>query len=175
MIRARGEKMKYRSLTLTALYAAIICILSPWVIPLSAVPITLGSFAVYVVSGVADLKKAFAAVGIYIILGAVGLPVFSGFQGGFQVVAGPTGGFIVGYLVMTLVICLLKGKIKLVFTYCIGTIALYAVGTAWYMVYTGAGVISAMVACVAPFLAVDAIKIALACGLVPKLKIALKG
>lgn len=167
--------MKYKNLTLTALYAAALCVVSPWVIPIGAVPITLASFAVYLVAGASDVKMALASVAVYILLGALGLPVFSGFAGGVQVLIGPTGGFVAGYLLSALIIAILKDKLNLFSTFCIGTLAIYLLGTAWYMLVTGAGFIAALIACCLPFIVVDLIKIALACVLVPRLKHALKG
>lgn len=167
--------MKYKNLTLTALYAAAMCAASPWVIPVGPVPITLASLAVYLVSGIADAKKALTSVAVYVLLGALGLPVFSGFSGGVQVIVGPTGGFVVGYLLASVIISILKDKLNLFSTFCIGTLAIYLTGTAWYMVVTDTGFATAIVVCCLPFIVVDAVKITLACILVPKLKHALKG
>ncbi|MBQ8623995.1 MAG: biotin transporter BioY [Oscillospiraceae bacterium] len=167
--------MKYKNLTLTALYAAAMCVISPWVIPVGAVPITLASFGIYFIAGLTDIKKAIAAVSVYIMLGALGVPVFSGFAGGLQVLLGPTGGFIIGYLLATAIITILKDKIGLFSTICIATLAIYLVGTAWYMIVTKASFLISIVVCCLPFIVVDFIKIVLACILVPKLKHALKG
>lgn len=167
--------MKYRQLTLTALYAALLCVVSPWVIPVGAVPITLASLGIFLISGLTDLRKSLFATAVYIVLGAIGLPVFSGFQGGAQALLGPTGGFIIGYLVIAGIICILKDKIGLVLTFCIATFVLYLIGTAWYMIITGAGFAASLTMCVLPFISVDVIKIIIACVSVKKLGRVLKG
>ena len=167
--------MKYNKLILTALYSAILCVLSPWVIPIGAVPITFASLAVYLISGIADVKTAVISAAIYVLLGTLGLPVFSGFAGGAQVLVGTTGGFIAGYIVSALVISILKEKLNLFSTFCIGTLPIYALGTAWFAIITKTDFLSAVVVCCLPFIITDAVKIVLACILVPRIKTALKG
>lgn len=84
-----------------AMFAAVIAVLSQLSIPLpSGVPITLQTFAVALVGVVLGWKYALASVGVYILLGAVGVPVFAGFVGGAQVLVGYTGGFVWGFLFM---------------------------------------------------------------------------
>lgn len=167
--------MKYRQLTLTAMYAAVLCIISPWVIPAGAVPITLASLGVFMISGLTDFKKAFIATAVYVVLGMLGLPVFSGFQGGVQVIMGPTGGFILGYLAVAAIISILKDKIRLILTISIAIFTLYAMGAAWYMLVTGAEFKAALTVCVLPFVAVDVLKAVIACVSLPRLRRALKG
>ena len=95
--------MKYniQNLTITALMAAIICIMGPVVIPIGMVPMSFANFAIYLTVLLLDKKKAVLSVGIYLLIGFVGLPVFAGFIGGAGKIFGPTGGYLVGYLVMT--------------------------------------------------------------------------
>ena len=90
--------MKTRDLTLTALFAAILCVAAPFSIPVGPIPITLATFAIYLAAIVLGKKYGTLAVVIYILLGAVGLPVFSGFSGGFQKIVSATGGYIIGYI-----------------------------------------------------------------------------
>ncbi|MDO4567186.1 MAG: biotin transporter BioY [Oscillospiraceae bacterium] len=90
--------MKAGKISSAALLAALICVLAPWSVAIGPVPLTLASLAVCFVAAVSEPKKACLAVFIYIALGAVGLPVFSGFTGGLYKLAGPTGGYIIGYL-----------------------------------------------------------------------------
>ncbi len=167
--------MKYNKLVLTALYSAILCLLSPWVIPVGAVPITFASFAIYLISAIGGVKTSVIAVGIYVLLGALGLPVFSGFAGGVQAIAGTTGGFIVGYIISAFVISILKDKLNLFLTFCIGTLPMYLLGTAWFAFLTKTNFVSAAAVCCLPFILTDAVKIALACVLIPRIKTALKG
>ena len=88
--------MNTKHLALTGLMAAVICILGPisLPIPISPVPVSLGFFAVYLTVYILGMKMGSASVLIYVLLGFVGLPVFTGFSGGIGKVLGPTGGFI---------------------------------------------------------------------------------
>ncbi len=162
MEKAAGIK----AITLTAAAAAIICVLAPWKIPIGPIPITLATFAIYLISALLGAARSAAAVAVYILLGAVGVPVFSGFIGGFNVVAGVTGGYIIGYLPCAFIIGLACSKFKRVFAIPVsmlaGTFVLYAVGTAWYCIAAGVGIVPALSACVLPFIAFDGLKIAAA-------------
>lgn len=160
---------------LSAVMAALLCVVSPWVIPIGAVPMSLASFMIYAVCALSDLKGSIAAVAIYVFLGAIGLPIFAGFAGGVQVILGPTGGYILGYLAAAVIIPILKDKIGLFITLCISTLAMYLCGTAWYMAVAEVKLAQAIAVCVLPFIAADIIKIILACVCVPKIRTALKG
>ncbi|MCC8080222.1 MAG: biotin transporter BioY [Oscillospiraceae bacterium] len=159
---------KTRALVYTAVLAAIICVLAPWSIPTAGgVSITLATLAVYIVGGVSNWKTAVTAVIVYILIGAVGVPVFSNFSGGVQKLIGPTGGYIVGYIPGALIISLIVkwcGEKK--WSYPVGmvagTLVIYALGTAWYCIQTGTALAPAMAACVIPFLPLDTVKVILA-------------
>ena len=91
-----------RGMVLCGLFAAIIAVFTLITIPLpSGVPITLQTFAVALCGYTLGCGKGTAATAVYIAIGAVGLPVFSGMRGGFSVLAGPTGGYIYGFIGMT--------------------------------------------------------------------------
>ena len=97
----------------------------------------------------------------------MGLPVFSGWQGGLGKVAGPTGGYLVGYLLLVLIGGLIKSssKSRLIPTLLgmvLGTVVLYAFGTAWFIFQTKSDILSSLSVCVLPFIGFDLIKIALA-------------
>lgn len=165
------KNMKLREMCFIALMAAVICVCAPFSINVGPVPISLCSFTVYLAGALLGMKKGTAAVLIYILLGAVGLPVFSNFGAGFSKIAGATGGFIIGYLPCAaltglgadLIAKKRAGKWMYPVSMLIGTAVLYAMGTAWFMhVLTGKTLSAALSACVIPFLAGDAIKIALA-------------
>ena len=91
-------KDRTRSFVRIALMAAILCLLCPISLPIGPVPLTLGTFAVCLCGGILGPWKATAAVGIYLALGAAGLPVFSGWTGGIARLVNVTGGFLIGYL-----------------------------------------------------------------------------
>ena len=149
---------------LTALLAAVICILAPLAVPIGAVPISLGTLAIYLVSVFVNRKVGTAAVALYILLGLVGLPVFTGWTGGLAKLAGPTGGYIVGYIPMAYLIGVIVDKLENhVWSYPVamvaGTVVLYAFGTAWYSIQAHTGFVSALAVCALPFLPGDALKI----------------
>lgn len=161
-------------MTMTALFAAMICVMAPWSFSAGAVPITLATLAIYLASLVLGWKRATAAVVIYILLGAVGVPVFSNLTGGLQKLVGPTGGYIAGYIPLALIAGLIADRLENAWGYVIallaGTLALYALGTAWFCVSLGKDLGYAMGVCVLPFMPGDAIKVALATIIAIKLR-----
>ena len=158
-----------------ALMSGVLCVLAPFTIPLpfSPVPVTLGTFAVYLSASLLGAKRGTISVLIYLLLGAVGLPVFSGFSGGFGVLAGPTGGYLVGYVPCALLIgSMVECKVKTecsrviwnIFSMVLGTVVCYMLGIIWFLVimkgiYT---IGQALLVCVVPYLFFDTIKIVLA-------------
>ncbi len=159
-----------RNLVLCAVCAAITCVLAPVSIPLGGgVPISLATFAV-MLAGVL-LGGTLGAVSqlIYVLLGAVGLPVFAGWTGGLGNVLGMTGGYIIGYVPLAWLTGLIykkfgsnaKKSTKIVFMVIgmlAGTAALYIIGTAWFMFVTGMTLEASLAACVIPFIPGDIIK-----------------
>ena len=160
-----------RSIAFTALSIAIIAV-SAWItVPIGPVPFTLQMFAVTFAILVLAPKQAIAAIAGYLALGALGIPVFSGMRGGIGVLMGPTGGFLWGYLVGVSaavgVLALFRGRgvdnfatgmlCGIVFT----AIA-YACGWFQYMLVAGVGPLESLLVTVAPFIAVDLVKIAAA-------------
>lgn len=161
-------------MTVIALFAAFMCVIAPWTVPIGAVPISLGTFAVYLCAGTLGWKRGGAAVAVYLLLGLIGLPVFTGFSGGVQKLAGPTGGYLAAYIPLAVIAGAFCDKIKKVWAYplgmTLGTVVLYAFGTAWYCVMSGSEIVPALMACVVPFLAGDALKIACATVLSQRLR-----
>lgn len=166
--------MKVRRIVTTALFAALLCALAPLAVPIGPVPVTLASLAVYLIGAAVPPRPATGAVAVYILLGAAGLPVFSGFSGGLAKLLGPTGGFIFGYLPCAVLISLFSSRFKsrrgLVGGMLCGTAALYLCGTAWYLVWTGTRLGAALMACVVPFLPGDALKMLAAAAIGPVLR-----
>ncbi len=95
-------RISAKTIAFTALLAAVICAVSPWTIPLGPIPLSLASLGVYLAACVLDCKHGVAAVVAYVVIGGVGLPVFSGARGGFGALVGPTGGYIIGYILLAL-------------------------------------------------------------------------
>ena len=150
-------------MTLIAVMAALICVAGPLSIAIGPIPLSLASFAVYLAGAILGWKKGTLAVAIYLLIGLVGVPVFSGFSGGFQKLAGVTGGYLIGYLPCALITGLGAGEEKprwlLPLRMVLGTVALYAIGTAWFMIQTKNTLAASMGMCVIPFLPGDAVKI----------------
>lgn len=173
------QKLKVVDLVYMAVGAVIITVCSWISIPMT-VPFTLQTFAVFFVLGLLGGKRGFISILVYILLGAVGVPVFSGFTGGFARLIGMTGGYIIGFLIMAAVYWLaevLFGRklIVRIIAMVIGLLLCYAFGTAWFMVVyareSGAiGLGTALSMCVIPFLLPDAAKMALGIFLSSKLK-----
>ena len=163
-------KIQTKDLTLTAVSAAMICVAGPLSVPVGPVPISLATFAVYLAGAVLGPKRGTAAAALYLLIGIAGVPVFSGFSGGFQKLAGVTGGYLAGYLPCALLSGLgaemktesRAGRWLLPAMMAAGTLVLYAVGTAWFMIQTGNAFGAALSLCVLPFLPGDAAKIAAA-------------
>lgn len=165
--------MKYKFLCLTALFAAIISVLSPITLSFGPVPFSLASFLVYITSLTLG-KRGAVSVMVYLCLGAVGLPVFSGFRGGLDLILGPLGGFILGYIFCALIIGVIKdkfgfSKLRLILALIFGTLAIYILGVIQYMFITKTPFWSAVAVCVLPFIVIDAIKIILALNISLKL------
>ncbi len=167
-----------------AIGAALITICS-WISIPTAVPFTLQTFAVFTVILTIGGERGLLSTLLYVIMGAVGLPVFSGFKGGIGAIFGSTGGYILGFFFIGLIymaVTKLFGKkthaeaIALI----LGLIVCYAFGTAWFMfIYirnTGAvGLLSVLSWCVFPFIIPDLVKMALAFVISKRVRPELKG
>lgn len=165
--------MRMRNNLATALLAAALCVMAPLAVPLGPVPVTLATLGVYLAAGLLGPWRGCAAVGLYLALGAVGVPVFAGFAGGFQQFTGLTGGFLWGYLLCALVaggLCRRASKHLIPVWLSCGTAVLYAAGCGWYIWQTGAPLGAALLACVVPSLPGELVKIAVATGLILSLR-----
>ena len=151
----------------TAMFAAVIAVCSIVSIPVGEIPVTLQAFAVCLSAAMLGFKRGTVSVLVYILIGAVGAPVFAGMRGGVGVLAGPTGGYIVGFIPAAAIIGLAADKfgrkaVPLALAMVIGMILCYTVGTVWFMVVMKRGLIETLTVCVLPFLIPDAVKIAAA-------------
>ncbi|CAM3279337.1 MULTISPECIES: biotin transporter BioY [Brevibacillus] len=109
----RNERLRW--LLLSAIFAAVTAVLSQLTIPLPMIPITGQTLAVGLTATILGSRYGTLAILIYILLGAVGMPVFSGASGGFQVLVGKTGGYITGFILTAYVTGLIMEKTR--FTY----------------------------------------------------------
>ena len=160
-----------RDMVYCATFAVLIAVCS-WISIPATVPFTLQTFGIFVTVGILGGKRGSVSVLIYLLLGAVGIPVFAGFKGGIGALLGTTGGYIIGFLFSALIMwgmeVLLGKKLwVLAVSMVLGLLACYAFGTIWFMVVyartSGAiGLMTALGWCVFPFILPDVIKIALA-------------
>lgn len=157
--------MSTRHLTLTAMLTALCCILGPLTLPIGPVPLSMTTALLMGMALLLGTKHATLCCGVYLALGLLGMPVFSGFTGGVGALLGPTGGFLLGYLPMTAWCGFLFGRTsnrRLQAAACISaTMLLYLCGASWYVWQTSTSLLSALTVCVLPFLPGDAVKIIL--------------
>ena len=176
---ADRQRLNTRDIVYTGIFAALIAVCS-WISIPTAVPFTLQTFAVFMAVLVLGGKRGTLAVVVYIILGAVGVPVFANFTGGFGILLGSTGGYIAGFILTALImwgmerICKGNAILRIV-SMLLGLLACYTAGTIWFMaVYSRAnGAISVMTAlswCVFPFIIPDLVKIAIAYIISPSIR-----
>jgi len=163
-------KLTPKDLTLTALFAALLAICA-WISIPATVPFTLQTMGLFLAMGLLGGKRCTLAVLLYLLLGLVGIPVFSGFRGGFAVLAGITGGYLIGFVFAALVYWLItarSGRFGVMLLGMItGMVVYYVFGTAWFMLfyaksYGAIGLGAALSMCVIPFVVPDLIKLALA-------------
>jgi len=171
-------RVSIRNMIFTALFAAVICAVAPFSIFIGPVPITFSTLVIYFAAGVLGWKYGVLSITLYILLGAIGLPVFTGFEGGFHKIIGVTGGYIIGYIPCVFATGMITGVFRkklwaYVFGMVIGTILLYTCGTAWFIFQTGNSLAASLTLCVIPFLPGDTIKIILARVVTPQLQRAL--
>lgn len=181
----KGTKNNYRTIDLVyiALGAVLIAVCS-WISIPTTVPFTMQTFAVFFVLSALGGKRGTMAVIVYVLLGAVGIPVFAQFTSGIGILLGSTGGYIVGFVFMGLVYWLsvhLLGQKPWaeVLAMVAGLAVCYSFGTAWFMVVyaraNGAvGLATVLAWCVLPFLLPDLVKLGLALTLARRLSPVLK-
>lgn len=167
------QKLKTLDVAYIGMFVALMAICSwisiptPW-----GISFTLQTFAVFAAIAMLGFSRGFLAVLVYIILGAVGVPVFAGFSGGFGALMGTTGGYIIGFLASAVVTGLIlkyagKKLVVMAVAMVLGLIVCYAFGTVWFMVVyaksnAAIGVMTALSWCVFPYVIWDVLKIALA-------------
>ena len=166
-----STRLRTRDLTHIALFAVLMAVCAWITIPMT-VPFTLQIFAVFAALATLGGRRGTYAVAVYLLLGAVGLPVGAGFQGGLGWLLGTTGGYIVGFLCIALIYWLMTAKLgeslPVSIAACVlGLAVCYAFGTAWFLVLyartTGPiGVTTALGWCVIPYIIPDLLKLALA-------------
>ena len=159
------QKSRIQYLTTAAMMVAITAVCAQIVLPLPFTPVffTLAILAVLLTGSVLPPRWAFGAMACYLLLGAFGAPVFGGFKGGPGVLVGPTGGYLVAYPLMALLISWVCSKGTKTFWRCFAAmmsamVLCYAFGTLWFCILTGRGLWAALAACVFPFVIPDVLK-----------------
>lgn len=176
-MKKEKKKITTYQLTTTALMAAMLCILGPISIPIGPVPMSLATFLLHMMVFILGTKLSAVSVILYLLLGLVGLPVFAGGAGGIGTLAGPTGGFLVGYILLVLVQGIWQKSLAKQDKIFIGVLGMlmglgcaYFFGTVWFAYQQKTTLFAAFSICVLPFLLGDAIKIVAAVLLGPKIK-----
>lgn len=170
------QKIRTKQMVLIALMTAVTCVLGPLSIPLpfSPVPISLTNFAIFLAIFVLGMKSGTISFIIYLLLGAVGVPVFSSFRGGFQVLAGPTGGYLIGFIFLALIMGFAldhfdRKLVPTIIGMIIGMAVCYAFGTVWLAKLLSLSFKEGLMMGVIPYLPGDAAKIIIAAIVGPKL------
>ena len=141
-----------KNMVFCSLFAALMAICAWICVPVLDIAFTLQTFAIFLTLGLLGGKRGSGAILIYLLLGAAGMPVFSGFRGGLGMLAGVTGGLVYWALERF-------GKLPAMIA---GLAACYTCGSAWFYLYTGGGLWLILLRCVVPYLLPDALKLGLA-------------
>lgn len=167
-------KSRTRSIAYVGLSIAIIAVCSWVTIPIGPVPFTLQMFGIPLIIALLSPLEAISAVYLFVIIGAIGVPLFSGFKGGIGVLMGPTGGFLIGYLFGVVLAALFlhvvgrKAKSLIAKVACasiaglIFTACAYTAGCIQYSLVAGIGVEQAFLVSCAPFIIPDIVKVIVA-------------
>lgn len=165
------SKLNTRDIAYIAMGVALIAVCA-WISVPMTVPFTMQTFAICLTAALFGLRRGLWTVVCYLLLGALGAPVFSGFRGGFGALLGTTGGYLAGFVFTALIVGFAvdrwgRGLGVLLLSMALGVLVCYAFGTAWFIaVYAKnsgpIGVGTALAWCVLPYLLPDAAKIALA-------------
>ena len=164
----KNKKLTTYQMAVTALMAAALCVLGPLTVPIGAVPISLANLVICLTAWLLGAKLGTLSVAVYLLIGLIGVPVFSGYGAGLAKLAGPTGGYLVGYLLLAFIGGLFIEKsngspvisgVGLV----LGDAACYVLGTAWFVYQMQCELSYALSVCVYPFIALDLGKIVVSC------------
>lgn len=180
------KKFTVKTIVLCAMFAALCCATAPISIPLpGGVPITLQTAAVFLAALLLGPLYGFVAVLVYVLLGAVGLPVFAGFSGGIGSLVGMSGGFIMSWPFAALLAGFVyfkfgrnkKGVVKyaeMIVAMLLGSVVIYVVGLTQFIFLTKMSIQASLLACMVPFIPGDILKMVLVAIIVPVLEKAMK-
>lgn len=182
-----NQHSSINKLILCALFTALTAVGAYLSIPLpfTPVPVTLATLAAMLSGTMLGSKYGSISQIVYIFIGAIGVPVFHNFTAGLSIIAGPTGGYLIGYIAIAFCAGLYRhnsstdgdhtrpkcnSTLKLVILLVAGNIICYAAGTLWFVISTGSSVAAALVSCIVPFIPGDILKILVATFLTKRLK-----
>ena len=174
----KKRRIRTLDLALISLFAAVIAVLSLISIPF-AIPFSMQSLGILFALAFLGGKRGSISILVYLSLGAVGLPIFAGANGGIGTFVGPTGGFLVGWLVAGLCTILIESTVKntravKILSLSLALVISYTMGTAWYIIYLGGfseiSLWSALITCTLPFVPFDVLKLVLAYKISNKIK-----
>ncbi|MCJ7688791.1 MAG: biotin transporter BioY [Clostridiaceae bacterium] len=169
------KKINIHHLTLIGVMAAVTCILGPLSLPIGIVPISLTNLAIYFSVYVLGQKRGTLSYIVYLFIGLIGLPVFSGFSGGFTKIFGPTGGYLIGFIFMAFISGIFIDKFPNNIYMCflgmiLGTIVTYIFGTAWLAYQSNITFNASLAVGVLPFIPGDIVKMVIASLIGPQIK-----
>lgn len=170
-----SSKFTIYQIAMIAVMTAVTCVLAPLSVPIGPVPISLTNLVIYFSLFILGTKKGTVSYLIYLLIGLVGIPVFSGFTGGPGKLFGPTGGYLIGFIPLALIAGLFidhfrKNKILCLIGMVLGTAACYTLGTVWLAMQAHMTMEAALMAGVIPFLIGDFIKMILALIIAPQIR-----
>ncbi len=175
-VAINAQTARTKKIVLIGLMTAVTCILGPLSIPLpfSPVPISLTNFAIFLAVFILGMKDATISFIIYLLLGAVGVPVFSAFSGGLGKLVGPTGGYLFGFIFLALIMGFFmehfdRKIVPTIIGMIIGMAVCYIFGTVWLAKLMSLSFNEALALGVLPYLAGDVAKIIIAVIIGPRL------
>ncbi|MDR3332281.1 MAG: biotin transporter BioY [Synergistaceae bacterium] len=161
------KKMTTHDLSFIALFAALTAVMAQISIPMPlGVPMTMQTFAISMAGILLGARRGFVSALVYVLLGAVGAPVFAKLSGGLPIIVGPTGGFILSFPLMAWLVGYGAEKQTVpavVLGLLAGTVVNYICGMIMFSTITGQGLLVAFNACVLPFIPTTVVKIIAAC------------
>ena len=163
-VQTYGRGMATRDVAKIAMFTAITCILGPLSIQIGPVPISFTNLAVYLSIYALGWKRGTISYLVYLLIGLIGLPVFSAFSGGVGKLFGPTGGYLIGFIFMAIVAGVIIDRFPEKYALhglglAVGTVVAYVFGTLWLKVQAGITLQAAIAAGVLPFIVGDLMKI----------------
>lgn len=167
-----GDEKRARLLAASAIFVALIAV-GGWIsVPVLMIPFTMQNFFMLLAAAVMK-RYAVIPVGLYVLLGTLGLPIFHNGTAGIGILLGPTGGFLIGFVVMAGIAGLLFEKQSVRFdilALAAFGVGAYAFAAGWFMISTGASFAAAVLACIVPFVIGDIIKSAIIEAIVLRLR-----